>query len=78
MDGFDRTGKPGARAIKVQSTGMEKVSWASLGSGEEIGPFSQGFSGVNTTAREHARFLFLALHHGKWGARQVVPESYMV
>jgi len=56
--------------------GMEKITWASLGSGEEIGPFSQGFSGVNTTAREHARFLYLALHHGKWGAQQVVPETY--
>jgi CubicO group peptidase (beta-lactamase class C family) len=55
---------------------MEKVTWAPLGGGEEIGPFSQGFSGVNTTARDHARFLYLALHRGKWGERQVVPENY--
>jgi CubicO group peptidase (beta-lactamase class C family) len=56
--------------------GMEKISWQQLGGDGEIGPFSQGYSGVHTTAREHARFLYLALHRGRWGDRQVVPEKY--
>jgi CubicO group peptidase (beta-lactamase class C family) len=56
--------------------GMEKISWHQLGGGGQIGPFSEGFSGVNTTAREHARFLYLALHHGKWADAQLVPADH--
>jgi CubicO group peptidase (beta-lactamase class C family) len=55
--------------------GMEKVSWKQIG-GDKIGPFSQGFSGVQTTPREHARFCYLALHKGNWAGKQVVPASY--
>ncbi len=44
--------------------GMENVTWRLIGGGK-IGPFSQGFSGVMTTPREHARFLWLALHKGE-------------
>jgi CubicO group peptidase (beta-lactamase class C family) len=56
--------------------GMEKIDWNKLGGGGQLGPFNEGFSGVNTTAREHARFLYLALHRGRWGEKQVVPERY--
>jgi CubicO group peptidase (beta-lactamase class C family) len=56
--------------------GMEKVVWHKLGGDGEIGPFDQGFTGLNTTARDHARFLYLALHRGKWAERQLVPASY--
>jgi CubicO group peptidase (beta-lactamase class C family) len=56
--------------------GMETVAWNQLGGGGQIGPFSEGFSGVNTTAREHARFLYLALHRGRWAGKQVVPAEY--
>jgi CubicO group peptidase (beta-lactamase class C family) len=55
---------------------MKKVSWNKLGGGGQLGPFDEGFSGLNTTAREHARFLYLALHRGNWAGAQVVPESY--
>src|SRR6185437_10073808 len=41
--------------------GMEKVTWKQIGGDGNIGPFSQGFSGVHTTPREHARFCHLAL-----------------
>lgn len=56
--------------------GMEKVTWQQLGGSGKIGPFSQGYSGVHTTAREHARFCHLALHKGTWAGKQVVPASY--
>ncbi len=59
-----------------EPVGMEKITWNKLGGGGQLGPFSEGFSGVNTTAREHARFLYLALHRGKWAGQQVVPEKY--
>jgi CubicO group peptidase (beta-lactamase class C family) len=56
--------------------GMQKVTWNRLGGGGQIGPFDEGFSGVNTTAREHARFLYLALHRGAWAGKRIVPTSY--
>lgn len=56
--------------------GMEKVTWQQIGGNGKIGPYDQGFSGVHTTAREHARFCQLALHRGNWAGKQVVPASY--
>jgi CubicO group peptidase (beta-lactamase class C family) len=56
--------------------GMEKVSWQKIGGDGHIGPFSQGFSGILTTPREHARFCYLALHRGAWAGKQVVPARY--
>jgi CubicO group peptidase (beta-lactamase class C family) len=59
-----------------EPVGMEKVTWQQIGGNGKIGPFSQGFSGVNTAPREHARFCYLALHKGNWSGKQVVPASY--
>jgi CubicO group peptidase (beta-lactamase class C family) len=59
-----------------EKVGMENVKWDEIGGNGHIGPFNQGFSGVNTTAREHARFCHLALHHGEWAGKSVVPASY--
>jgi CubicO group peptidase (beta-lactamase class C family) len=56
--------------------GMEKVDWRQIGGNGKIGPYSQGYSGVLTNPREHARFCYLALHRGKWNGKQVVPDSY--
>jgi len=56
--------------------GMEAVTWTSIGGKEKLGPLSQGYSGVNTTPREHARFLYLALNKGKWDGKQVVPTAH--
>jgi CubicO group peptidase (beta-lactamase class C family) len=56
--------------------GMEKVRWHPIGGDGKIGPYSQGFSGIHTTAREHARFCYLGLHKGNWAGKQVVPASY--
>jgi hypothetical protein len=46
-----------------------------LGDGT-IGPYNQGFSGVHTNPREHARFCYLALHRGEWDGRRLVPAAY--
>lgn len=56
--------------------GMEKVTWDQIGGNGKLGPYSQGYSGVRTNAREHARFCHLALHRGAWAGKQVVPAGY--
>ncbi|HZY84945.1 MAG TPA: serine hydrolase [Gemmataceae bacterium] len=56
--------------------GMERVSWLKIGGNGKIGPYCQGFSGVLTTPREHARFCHLALHKGNWAGKQVVPAAH--
>jgi CubicO group peptidase (beta-lactamase class C family) len=56
--------------------GMENVTWTAIGGNGKLGPLSQGYSGVNTSPREHARFLYLALHKGKWAGRQVAPAAH--
>ena len=56
--------------------GMRQVRWLTNGGDGAIGPFSQGYSGVTTTAREHARFCYLALHRGEWAGKRIVPASY--
>jgi CubicO group peptidase (beta-lactamase class C family) len=56
--------------------GMENVRWQQIGGKGKLGPLSQGYSGLHTTPREHARFCYLALHRGDWAGRQVVPAAY--
>ena len=57
--------------------GMRQVRWIAIGSENgSLGPFSQGYSGITTTAREHARFCYLALHRGEWAGRRIVPAAY--
>jgi len=56
--------------------GMAQVRWDQIGGAGGIGPYSQGYSGIHTTPREHARFCHLALHRGTWAGRRIVPEAY--
>jgi CubicO group peptidase (beta-lactamase class C family) len=60
--------------------GETQVSWKPLGGPEggrgAIGPFSQGYSGIHTNPRQHARFCYLAMHKGEWAGKRVVPASY--
>jgi CubicO group peptidase (beta-lactamase class C family) len=56
--------------------GMEQVRWQSIGGNGSIGPYNQGYSGIFTNPREHARFCYLALHRGVWAGRRIVPASY--
>ena len=57
--------------------GIEKWTWTQIG-GEDgsIGPLSQGYSGIMTNPREHARYCTLALHRGIWDGKRLVPDSY--
>lgn len=56
--------------------GMKRVEWMKIGGDGGLGPLSQGYSGIHTNPREHARFCYLALHKGEWAGKRVVPESY--
>ena len=56
--------------------GEKPESWLEIGGNGKIGPFNQGFSGLHTSAREHARFCYLALHRGTWAGKELVPRAY--
>lgn len=56
--------------------GMTHYDWVEEGGDSHIGPHRQGYSGLLTTPRDHARFLYLALLRGRWGGVQVVPADY--
>ncbi len=56
--------------------GVKRLRWRQIGGNGNIGPFSQGFSGIYTNPREHARFCYLALHKGEWAGKRIVPEAY--
>jgi CubicO group peptidase (beta-lactamase class C family) len=64
------------RGRLFEPIGMTHFDWLAQGGEGHIGPHRQGYSGLLTTARDHARFLYLALHRGRWGTRQVVPADY--
>lgn len=57
--------------------GVEKMTWNQIGGeSRSIGPLSQGYSGVTTNPREHARYCTLALHRGVWDGKRLVPDAY--
>ena len=60
--------------------GETQLRWKPLGGpqggADAIGPFSQGYSGIHTNPRQHARFCYLAMHKGEWAGKRIVPASY--
>lgn len=56
--------------------GLKQVEWMKIGGEGGIGPYNQGYSGIFTNPREHARFCYLALHKGEWNGKRIVPASY--
>jgi len=56
--------------------GMQAVEWQKIGGEGGIGPYNQGYSGIFTNPREHARFCYLALHKGEWAGQRIVPAAY--
>jgi CubicO group peptidase (beta-lactamase class C family) len=56
--------------------GMQRLEWLKIGGDGAIGPYNQGYSGVLTNPREHARFCYLALHKGAWNGKRIVPAAY--
>jgi len=67
---------PFLRERVLDPIGEKPESWLQIGGNGKIGPFNQGFSGLHTSAREHARFCYLALHRGTWAGKEIVPASY--
>jgi CubicO group peptidase (beta-lactamase class C family) len=67
---------PFLKARLFEPIGMTQVRWMQIGGKGGIGPYSQGYSGIHTTPRQHARFCYLGLHKGEWAGKRVVPESY--
>jgi CubicO group peptidase (beta-lactamase class C family) len=60
----------------LEPIGETQVQWTQIGGAGAIGPFSQGYSGIHASPRQHARFCYLALHKGEWAGQRVVPASY--
>src|SRR5262245_40447348 len=56
--------------------GITRLEWLKIGGEGTIGPYNQGYSGVLTNPREHARFCYLALHKGEWAGKRIVPAAY--
>ncbi|HKI19619.1 MAG TPA: serine hydrolase [Isosphaeraceae bacterium] len=61
--------------------GLTQVHWTQMGGPDSggtgaIGPLSQGYSGILTNPRQHARFCYLAMHRGEWAGHRIVPASY--
>ena len=57
--------------------GIENLSWDVQGGSGFLGPHTNAHTGIHVSARELARFGYLALHRGRWEGRQVVPEGWM-
>jgi CubicO group peptidase (beta-lactamase class C family) len=56
--------------------GLKQIEWQKIGGEGGIGPYNQGYSGIFTNPREHARYCYLALHKGEWAGKRLVPASY--
>lgn len=56
--------------------GMTQLRWQTIGGDGGIGPYNQGYSGIHTNPRQHARFCYLALHRGEWAGKRIVPDRY--
>jgi CubicO group peptidase (beta-lactamase class C family) len=54
--------------------GIEGLSWDVQGGSGHLGPHTNAHTGIHISARELARFGYLALHGGNWSGKQVIPE----
>jgi CubicO group peptidase (beta-lactamase class C family) len=57
--------------------GIENLSWDVQGGSGFLGPHTNAHTGIHVSARELARFGYLALRGGNWAERQVVPGWWM-
>ncbi len=57
--------------------GIEALSWDMQGGSGFLGPHTNAHTGIHVSARELARFGYLALHHGMWNGEQVLPHWWM-
>jgi CubicO group peptidase (beta-lactamase class C family) len=61
-----------ARVFKL--VGIEKMSWDVQGGSGFLGPHTNPHTGAHFSARELARFGYLALHQGAWAGQQILPR----
>ena len=59
------------------SIGIEALSWDMQGGSGCIGPHTNAHTGIHISARELARFGYLALRQGLWRGEQVLPAWWM-
>jgi CubicO group peptidase (beta-lactamase class C family) len=57
--------------------GIENLSWDVQGGSGFMGPHTNAHTGVHVSARELARFGYLALHGGVWEGQQLLPSWWM-
>lgn len=57
--------------------GIEQASWDVLGGSGCLGPHTNAHVGLHISARELARFGYLALHQGAWNGEQLIPQWWM-
>jgi CubicO group peptidase (beta-lactamase class C family) len=57
--------------------GIEGFSWDVHGGSGSLGPVTNAHTGAHISAREMARFGYLALHGGTWEAQRLVPAWWM-
>jgi CubicO group peptidase (beta-lactamase class C family) len=57
--------------------GIESLSWDVQGGSGFIGPHTNAHTGIHISARELARFGYLALHGGAWNGQQLIPRWWM-
>jgi CubicO group peptidase (beta-lactamase class C family) len=57
--------------------GIEALSWDMQGGSGFLGPHTNAHTGIHISARELARFGYLALHHGMWNGEAVLPRRWM-
>ena len=65
------------RARLFDPIGIEEASWDVLGGSGCLGPHTNAHVGLHISAREPARFGYLALHQGSWNGKQLVPQWWM-
>lgn len=56
--------------------GIEHASWDVQGGGGFLGPHTNPHTGLHMSARELARFGYLALHGGKWDGAEILPGTW--
>jgi CubicO group peptidase (beta-lactamase class C family) len=61
----------------LEPIGIEGLSWDVQGGSGFIGPHTNAHTGIHISARELARFSYLALRGGRWNGEQLIPRWWL-
>jgi CubicO group peptidase (beta-lactamase class C family) len=61
----------------LEPIGIEGLSWDVQGGSGFIGPHTNAHTRIHISARELARFGYLALRGGKWNGEQLIPKWWL-